>query len=144
MQQAGRRCINLNWCKKMKAQLNNRIFPELPENLIIAVGECDGLEIECECEVGKHVAIVENNVIVAVSVIDGWVDKSWEYQTKFKIKMNSDRFVAMVSDVNAIVPDVSMNVSNLGITEIYLDVIDEQFRTLVNYYGGEIYDSREN
>ena len=58
--------------------------------------------------------------------------------------MNSDRFVSMVSEVNAIVPDVSRNVSNLGITEIYLDVIDDEFRTLVNYYGGEIYDSREN
>ena len=68
----------------------------------------------------------------------------WEYQTNFKIKMNSDRFVAMVSEVNAIVPDVSMNVSMFGITEIYLDVIDDEFRTLVNYFGGEIYDSREN
>src|SRR5574344_1452190 len=55
----------------------------------------------------------------------------WEYQTNFKIKMNSDRFVAMVSEVNAIVPDVSQNVSNFGITEIYLDVIDDEFRTLV-------------
>ena len=58
--------------------------------------------------------------------------------------MNSDRFVAMVSEVNAIVPDVSMNVSNLGITEIYLDVIDDEFTTLVNYYGGEIYDRTKN
>lgn len=58
----------------------------------------------------------------------------WEYQTNFKIKMNSDRFVAMVSEVNAIVPDVSKNVSNFGITEIYLDVIDDEFKTLVNYF----------
>ena len=68
----------------------------------------------------------------------------WEYQTKFKIKMNSDRFVAMVSEVNAIVPDVSMNVSMFGITEIYLDVIDDEFRTLVNYFGGEVYDRTKN
>ena len=62
----------------------------------------------------------------------------WEYQTNFKIKMNSDRFVAMVSEVNAIVPDVSRNVSNFGITEIYLDVIDDEFRTLVNYFDENI------
>ena len=68
----------------------------------------------------------------------------WEYQTNFKIKMNSDRFVAMVSEVNAIVTDVSRNVSMFGVTDIYLDAIDDEFRTLVNYYGGEIYDSREN
>ena len=68
----------------------------------------------------------------------------WEYQTNFKIKMNSDRFVAMVSEVNAIVPDVSRNVSMFGVTDIYLDAIDDEFRTLVNYFGGEIYDSREN
>ena len=68
----------------------------------------------------------------------------WEYQTNFKIKMNSDRFVAMVSEVNAIVPDVSKNVSMFGITEIYLDVIDDEFRTLVNYFGGEIYDRTKN
>lgn len=68
----------------------------------------------------------------------------WEYQTNFKIKMNSDRFVAMVSEVNAIIPDVSRNVSMFGITDIYLDVIDDEFRTLVTYFGGEIYDSREN
>ena len=68
----------------------------------------------------------------------------WEYQTNFKIKMNSDRFVAMVSEVNAIIPDVSQNVSNFGITEIYLDAIDDEFRTLVNYFGGEIYDRTKN
>ena len=64
--------------------------------------------------------------------------EAWEYQTNFKIKMSSDRFVAMVSEVNAIVPDVSRNVSNFGITEIYLDVIDDEFRTLVNYFDENI------
>ena len=122
----------------MKAVLNNGFYPELPDNLIIMLGDIDGLKIVCDCEVGKHVAIVENDVIVAVSVIDGWVDKSWEYQTNFKIKMNSDRFVAMVSEVNAIVPDVSMNVSNFGITDIYLDVIDDDFRTLVTYFDENV------
>ena len=71
-----------------------------------------------------------------------WSD--WDYKTNFKIKMNSDRFVAMVSEVNAIVPDVSRNVSMFGVTEIYLDVIDDEFRTLVNYFGGEIYDRTKN
>ena len=122
----------------MKAVLNNGFYPELPDNLIIMLGDIDGLKIVCDCEVGKHVAIVENDVIVAVSVIDGWVDKSWEYQTNFKIKMNSDRFVAMVSEVNAIVPDVSRNVSMFGVTEIYLDVIDDEFMTLVNYFDENV------
>ena len=62
----------------------------------------------------------------------------WEYQTNFKIKMNSDRFVAMVSEVNAIVPDVSRNVSMFGVTEIYLDVIDDEFRTLVTYFDENV------
>ena len=48
--------------------------------------------------------------------------------------MNSDRFVAMVSEVNAIVPDVSMNVSMFGVTEFYLDEITEEFRILIMYF----------
>ena len=92
-----------------------------------------------------EVSYTETDIQIIVNYIEVQPPAEvWEYQTKFKIKMNSDRFVAMVSEVNAIVPDVSMNVSNLGITEIYLDVIDEQFRTLVNYYGGEIYDRTKN
>ena len=62
----------------------------------------------------------------------------WYYNTAIKVKMNSDRFVAMVSEVNAIVPDVSRNVSNFGITEIYLDVIDDEFRTLVTYFDENV------
>ena len=44
----------------------------------------------------------------------------------------------MVSEVNAIVTDVSMNVSMFGITEIYLDVIDDEFRTLVTYFDENV------
>ena len=109
-------------------------------NQVIGYGEIFG-------EMTAEVEPIEDNYL-DYDYVNGklvrmrWSD--WEYQTNFKIKMNSDRFVAMVSEVNAIVPDVSMNVSNFGITEIYLDVIDDEFRTLVNYFGGEIYDRTKN
>ena len=109
-------------------------------NQVIGYGEIFG-EMTAEIEPIKG-NYLDYDYVDGQLIRARWSDL--EYQTKFKIKMNSDRFVAMVSDVNAIVPDVSMNVSNLGITEIYLDVIDEQFRTLVNYFGGEIYDRTKN
>jgi len=122
----------------MKAQLNNGLFADLPENLIISCGECDGLDIICNCEAGKHLAIVKNMVIIGVETWSGWVDLSWQFPTNFKIKMNSDRFVAMTSEVNAILPDLSNNVSMMGVTEIYLDKVDDELRTLLNYFDGNL------
>jgi len=61
-----------------------------------------------------------------------------DFTTNFKIKMNSDRFVAMTSEVNAILPDLSNNVSFMGVTEIYLDVIDEELETLLKYFDGNL------
>jgi hypothetical protein len=109
-------------------------------NQVIGHGEISG-------EMTAEVAHIDGNYF-DYDYVNGqlvrmrWSD--WEYQTNFKIKMNSDRFVAMVSEVNAIVTDVSKNVSMFGITEIYLDVIDDEFRTLVTYFGGEIYDRTKN
>ena len=114
----------------MKIQINNLIYENIDRNAVISVGNGD---IEVEPIEGNY---LDYDYIDGQLIRARWSD--WEYQTNFKIKMNSDRFVAMVSEVKAIVPDVSMNVSNLGITEIYLDAIDDEFRTLVTYFGGDI------
>ena len=69
---------------------------------------------------------------------DNWEEiitpEVWDYNTTIKVKMNSDRFVAMVSEVNSILPDTSRNVSTFGMTEFYLDEIKEEFRTLIMYF----------
>ena len=113
-----------------KIQINNGLINNLPSTAIVAVGVGD---IEVEPIEGNY---FDYDYVNGKLVRMRWSD--WEYQTNFKVKMNSDRFVAMVSEVNAIVPDVSRNVSMFGITEIYLDAIDDEFRTLVNYFGGVI------
>ena len=58
----------------------------------------------------------------------------WDYDTAIKVKMNSDRFIAMVSEVNSILPDTSRNISMFGVTEFYIDEIKEEFRTLIMYF----------
>ena len=73
----------------MKAQLNNMIFPRLPNNLIIAKGECEGIECNFECEAGKHLAIIENERIISVEAWSGWVDPSWhEPNYSLQIKLS--------------------------------------------------------
>lgn len=66
------------------------------------------------------------------------ITEQCSYETAYKIKMNSDRFVAMTSEVNAILPDLSNNVSFMGVTEIYLDVIDEELETLLKYFDSNL------
>lgn len=107
----------------MQVQLNNGLFPNLPNNSILAVRDCI-TPIEGPLSDYDY----ENNQIIRMRYSD------FEYQTKFKIKMNSDRFIAMTSEVTSIFPDLKNNVAEFGNTEIYLDVVDDEFRTLITYF----------
>jgi len=80
----------------------------------------------------------ETDTQIIVNYTEVIITEQWGYETAYKIKMNSDSFVAMTSEVNAILPDLSNNVSMMGVTEIYLDVIDEELETLLKYFDSNL------
>lgn len=80
----------------------------------------------------------ETDTQIIVNYVEVIITEQCSYETAYKIKMNSDRFVAMTSEVNAILPDLSNNVSMMGVTEIYLDKVDDELRTLLNYFDGNL------
>jgi len=105
----------------MEIQLNNGLFSNLPDNAILAI---KGYLGELDAPLSDY------------NYIDGQLIRTRfsDFTTNFKIKMNSDSFVSMTSEVNAILPDLSNNVSMMGVTEIYLDKVDDELRTLLRYF----------
>lgn len=61
-----------------------------------------------------------------------------DFKSNFKVKMNSDKFIAMTSEVPTILPDLTNNIAEFGITEIYLDEIGEDLRTLMSYFDENV------
>ena len=128
----------------MKAQLNNGLFPNLPKNLIISCGKCDGLDIICNCEVGKHLAIVENEIIIGVEVWSDWVDPSWHEDTNFQIKFTADDLLDLLEEVPAMIEYTKTLTTyrDMMFRYFYVNFFNDMERELLERYGGVITERR--